>query len=29
VMVSGSDAWLIRERERPADLFRGEHLIPD
>jgi len=29
VMVSGSDAWLIRERERAADLFRGEHLIPD
>jgi len=29
VMVSGSDAWLIREREVPADLFRGEHLMPD
>jgi len=28
VMVSGSDAWLIRDRERPEDLFRGEHLLP-
>jgi diaminopimelate decarboxylase len=29
VMVSGADAWLIRERETAADLYRGEHLIPD
>ncbi|WP_298828810.1 diaminopimelate decarboxylase [uncultured Piscinibacter sp.] len=28
VMVSGSQAWLIRERETAADLFRGEHLLP-
>jgi diaminopimelate decarboxylase len=28
VMVSGSQAWLIRDREVPADLFRGEHLLP-
>ena len=28
VMVSGGDAWLIRDREAPADLFRGEHLLP-
>ena len=28
VMVSGSDAWLIRDRETPAELFRGEHLLP-
>jgi diaminopimelate decarboxylase len=28
VMVSGADAWLIRERERPEDLYRGEHLLP-
>ncbi|MBX9794012.1 MAG: diaminopimelate decarboxylase, partial [Burkholderiaceae bacterium] len=28
VMVSGSEAWLIRERETPADLIRGEHLLP-
>jgi len=28
VMVSGSQAWLIRERETPAELFRGEHLLP-
>jgi len=28
VMVSGDGAWLIRERERPADLFRGERLLP-
>ncbi|TXC66600.1 diaminopimelate decarboxylase [Piscinibacter aquaticus] len=28
VMVSGSDARLIRDREQPADLFRGEHLLP-
>ncbi len=29
VMVSGSQAWLIRDREAPAELFRGEHLLPD
>jgi len=28
VMVSGGEAWLIRERETPAELFRGEHLLP-
>lgn len=28
VMVSGDRAWLIRERERAADLFRGERLLP-
>ncbi len=28
VMVAGDQAWLIRERERPADLFRHEHLLP-
>ncbi len=28
VMVSGNQAWLIRERETPADLFRGERLLP-
>jgi diaminopimelate decarboxylase len=28
VMVSGSRAWLIREREQPSDLFRGERLLP-
>jgi diaminopimelate decarboxylase len=28
VMVSGDQAWLIREREQQADLFRGERLIP-
>lgn len=28
VMVSGKDAWLIRERENPAELFAGERLIP-
>ena len=28
VMVSGNQAWLIREREHSIDLFRGEHLIP-
>ena len=27
VMVSQDGARLIRERERPADLFRGEHLL--
>ena len=28
VMVSGSEAWLIRDRETAAELFRGEHLLP-
>jgi len=28
VMVSSDQAWLIRDRERPSDLFRGEHLLP-
>lgn len=28
VMVSGDEAWLIRERERPAELFRNERLLP-
>lgn len=28
VMVAGDGAWLIRERERVADLFRGERLLP-
>ncbi|MGZ5155553.1 MAG: diaminopimelate decarboxylase [Caldimonas sp.] len=28
VMVAGSDAWLVRDRESPADLMRGEHLLP-
>jgi len=28
VLVSGSSAWLIRDRERPEDLMRGEHLLP-
>ena len=28
VMVSGDQAWLIRDREQPAELFRGEHLLP-
>ncbi len=28
VMVDGDQAWLIREREQPAELFRGERLIP-
>ncbi len=28
VMVSGEQAWLIRDRERACDLFRGEHLLP-
>ncbi len=29
VMVSGGQAWLIRDREQPSELFRGEHLLPD
>ncbi len=28
VMVAGDRAWLVREREQSADLFRGERLIP-
>ena len=28
VMVEGSETWLVRDRETPADLFRGEHLLP-
>lgn len=28
VMVSGNQAWTIRDRETPAELFRGEHLLP-
>ena len=28
VMVSGDQAWVIRDREAPQDLFRGEHLLP-
>ena len=28
VMVSGADAWLVRDREAPAELLRGEHLLP-
>lgn len=28
VLVSGREAWLIRDRETPAELFRGEHLPP-
>ncbi|WP_306563796.1 diaminopimelate decarboxylase, partial [Aquabacterium sp.] len=28
VMVDGAQAWVIREREVPADLFKHEHLLP-
>ena len=28
VMVAGTNAWLIRDRETSADLMRGEHLLP-
>ncbi|WP_280154296.1 diaminopimelate decarboxylase [Piscinibacter sp. XHJ-5] len=28
VMVRGDSAWLIREREKPSELFRGERLLP-
>jgi diaminopimelate decarboxylase len=28
VLVSGSQAWLIRDREDAAALFAGEHLLP-
>ena len=27
VLVSGGEAWLIRDRESSADLMRGEHLL--
>jgi hypothetical protein len=27
-MVSGDQAWLIRDREQFNELFRGEHLLP-
>ncbi|HEV7913447.1 MAG TPA: diaminopimelate decarboxylase [Albitalea sp.] len=27
VMVCGDQAWLIREREQPSELFRGERLL--
>ncbi len=29
VMVGGSEAWPIRDREKVADLMRNEHLLPD
>ena len=29
VMVDGKQAWVIREREVPADLFKHEHLLPN
>ena len=29
VMVDGSQAWVIREREVPADLFKHEQLLPN
>ena len=28
VMVAGDQAWVIRDRETAAELFRGEHLLP-
>jgi diaminopimelate decarboxylase len=28
VLVSGEQTWLIRDREPVAELFRGEHLLP-
>jgi diaminopimelate decarboxylase len=28
LMVSGDQAWLIRDREPVGDLFHGEHLLP-
>jgi diaminopimelate decarboxylase len=28
VLVSGSQSWLIRDREQPSALFSGEHLVP-
>jgi len=29
VMVSGDQAWLIRDREPVSALFSGEHLLPE
>jgi len=29
VMVAADRAWLIRDREQPSELFRGEHLLPE
>ncbi len=29
VLVSGDQAWLVRERETTADQIRGEHLLPE
>jgi diaminopimelate decarboxylase len=29
VLVSGDQAWLVRERETAADQIRGEHLLPE
>ena len=29
VMVDADQAWLIRDREEPSELFRGEHLLPE
>jgi len=29
IMVDGSQSWLIRERETPADLFSLERLVTD
>ena len=28
ILVAGTDAWLIRDRETTADQLRGEHLLP-
>jgi diaminopimelate decarboxylase len=29
VLVSGAEAWLVREREHPAQLFANERLLPN
>lgn len=29
IMVDGTQAWVIRERETVADLYRDEHLLPE
>ena len=29
VLVDGSQAWLIRQRENAADQMRGESLLPE
>jgi diaminopimelate decarboxylase len=29
VMVDGNRVWLIRDREQPSELFKGEHLLPE